>query len=54
MKLKRFVAADTRSAMQQIKAVFSSELFAKQELQLFQADNDISKEQPRVGREYYV
>jgi flagellar biosynthesis protein FlhF len=30
------------------------ELFAQQELQLFQADNNISKEQSRVGREYYV
>ena len=30
------------------------ELFAQQELQLFQADRDISSEQARVGREYYV
>jgi len=30
------------------------ELFAQQELQLFQADRDMSKEQARVGREYYV
>ena len=30
------------------------ELFAQQELQLFQADRDSSKEQSRVGREYYV
>lgn len=30
------------------------ELFAQQELQLFQAENDISREQTRVGREYYV
>jgi flagellar biosynthesis protein FlhF len=30
------------------------ELFAQQELQLFQAERNFSQEQPRVGREYYV
>ncbi|KTD58996.1 flagellar biosynthesis protein FlhF [Legionella shakespearei] len=30
------------------------ELFAQQELQLFQAERNLSQEQPRVGREYYV
>jgi flagellar biosynthesis protein FlhF len=30
------------------------ELFAQQEIQLFQTDKDVSMKQPRVGREYYV
>lgn len=30
------------------------ELFAQQELQLFQTEKDLSQEQSRVGREYYV